>query len=137
MDERARHTLGTVAGLAALVPVCSLTEAAARALRTGNAAFAPALDGLGYLAAVAVLVTLLTAWPAAALACGVPLAATGTLFALDLDAAMGLAGTLPGAETGEPPGTLAGVTGLYALLGVLLLLSPLKRALPRPGRPAR
>lgn len=140
-DRHTRRLLGAVAGLAALVPVYYLTEAAARALRAGNAAFAPAPGALGYLAAVAAIVVLLTAWPAAALACGVPLAAAGTLFALDLDAAVGVAGTLPyarsgglpwsapqaapWAELGEPPGTLAGLTGLYALLGALLVFSAL------------
>ncbi|MEV5890311.1 hypothetical protein [Nonomuraea fuscirosea] len=140
-DRHARRLMGAVAGLAALVPVYYLTEAAARALRAGNAAFAPAPAALGYLAAVAAIVVLLTAWPAAALGCGVPLAVAGTLFALDLDAAVGVAGTLPyaragglpwsapggapWAEPGEPPGTLAGLTGLYALLGALLVLSAL------------
>ncbi|MEV4175967.1 hypothetical protein [Nonomuraea sp. NPDC049709] len=138
-DRRARHLMGAAAGVAAIVPVYYLTEAAARALRTATAAFGPAPAGLGYLAAVALLVTLLTAWPAAALGCGVPLAAAGVLFALDLDAAVGVAATLPWARTGglpwsppdgvpwaelgEPPGTLAGTSGLYALIGAVLVLS--------------
>lgn len=140
-DRPARHLLGATAGVAALVPVYYLTEAAARALRSGNAAFGPAPAGLGYLAAVAVIVTLLTAWPAAALGCGVPLAAAGLLFALNLDAAIAMAGMLPWAragglpwswpdgapwaEMGEPPGTLAGMSGLYAFIGALLVLSAL------------
>ncbi|WP_043617032.1 hypothetical protein [Nonomuraea candida] len=153
-DRRPRHPTGTaagvtagilvaaLAGIAALAPVYYLTDAAARALRAGQAAFAPAPAGLAYLAAVAVLVTLLSARPAAALACGLPLAAAGALFALDLDAAIGAAGTLPWAhdgglpwqaapggapwaEPGEPPGTLAGTSGLYALLGALLVLPAL------------
>ncbi|MBF8190832.1 hypothetical protein ITP53_35035 [Nonomuraea sp. K274] len=139
-----RQLMGAAAGLAALVPVYYLTEAAAKALRTGYATFGPAPAGLGYLAAVAVIVTLLTAWPPAALACGLPLAATGALFALDLDAALRVAGTLPWARTGglpwsrpdglpwaelaEPPGTLAGLSGLYTLIGALLVLSALRPA---------
>ncbi|UBU17712.1 hypothetical protein [Nonomuraea gerenzanensis] len=142
--RRLRPILATLAGLAALAPVYYLTEAAARCLRTAHAAFAPAPAGLAYLAAVAVIVTLLSVWPAAALGCGVPLTAAGVLFALDLDAAMSLAATLPWARAGglpwsppdaapwaelaEPPGTLAGMSGLYALLGALLVLSALPRA---------
>ncbi|MFG1707263.1 hypothetical protein ACFLIM_29105 [Nonomuraea sp. M3C6] len=144
MTRETRQLMGAVAGLAALAPLYYLTEAAARALRTGNATFAPSPAGLGYLAAVAVLVTLLTAWPPAAFSCGLPLAAAGTLFALDLDAALGVAGNLPWsragglpwepagapwAEMAEPPGTLAGMTGLYTLIGALLVLSSLL-----PGR---
>ncbi len=34
-------------------------------------------------------------------------------------------GAAPWAELSEPPGTLAGLTGLYALLGALLVLSAL------------
>ncbi|MCK2219238.1 hypothetical protein MF672_036405 [Actinomadura sp. ATCC 31491] len=70
-----RHLLGAAAGLAALVPVYYLTEAGARALREGTAAAGPSPAGLGCLMAVAALVALLAAWPAAALACGLPLAA--------------------------------------------------------------
>jgi hypothetical protein len=143
-DRRPRSLLAAAAGLAALAPVYYLTEAAARCLRAGHTAFIPAPTGLAFLAAVAVIVTLLTARPAAALGCGVPLMAAGVLFALDLDAAMGLAATLPWARTGglpwappggapwaelaEPPGTLAGISGLYALIGALLVLSALSRA---------
>ncbi|MEV4114379.1 hypothetical protein [Nonomuraea sp. NPDC049695] len=137
--------VGGVAGVVALVPVYYLTEAAARALRTGNATFGPAPAALAYLAAVAVIVTLLTAWPAAALGCGIPLVAAGAVFALDLPAALGVAGSLPWAAAGglpwsppdtapwaelaEPPGTMAGMTGLYTLIGALLVLSALL-----PGR---
>ncbi|MEV0612252.1 hypothetical protein AB0I81_02940 [Nonomuraea sp. NPDC050404] len=139
--KRHRRLIAAAAGVAALVPVYYLTDAAARFLRAGNAAFAPAPMGLACLAAVAVLVTLLTARPAAALCCGLPLAAAGVVFGLDLDTAMGAAGTLPWAregglpwslpggapwaEPGEPPGTLAGTSGLYALIGVVLVLSAL------------
>ncbi|MEO3868108.1 hypothetical protein ABGB18_04670 [Nonomuraea sp. B12E4] len=144
MTSEIRRLTGALAGLAALAPVYYLAEAAARALRVGNATFGPAPAGLGYLAAVAAIVVLLTAWPPAALACGLPLAAAGVLFALDLDAALGAAGSLPWsragglpwsqpgapwAEAGEPPGTLAGASGLYALIGALLVLSALL-----PGR---
>ncbi|SEH03376.1 hypothetical protein SAMN05444920_1368 [Nonomuraea solani] len=137
----ARRLIGAVAGLAAVAPVYYLTEAAARSLRAGATAFGPAPAALGYLAAVAVIVTLLTAWPAAALGCGLPLAAAGVVFALDLDTALGVAGSLPWSKAGglpwsppdgapwaeiaEPPGTMAGMTGLYALIGVLLVLSAL------------
>ncbi|MCF6473480.1 hypothetical protein FAF44_34600 [Nonomuraea sp. MG754425] len=140
-DRRRRDLAAAVAGVAALAPVYYLADAAARSLRAGLAAFSPAPLGLAYLAAVAVVVALLASWPAAALACGVPLAAAGVLFALDLDAAIGLAGTLPWARAGglpwpqpdgapwaeaaEPPGTLAGMSGLYALIGVVLVLSAL------------
>lgn len=140
-----RHLVGAAAGVAALVPVYYLTEAAARALRTSSATFGPAPAALGYLAAVAVIVTLLTAWPAAALGCGIPLAAAGAVFALDLNAALGVAGSLPWAREGglpwsqpdgvpwaeltEPPGTMAGMTGLYTIIGALLVLSALL-----PGR---
>jgi hypothetical protein len=119
-----RHLIAAGAGLAAFPPVCYLTEAGARALREGYAAFGPAPAGLGYLAAAALIVAVLAAWPPAALACGLPLAVAGALFALDLPAAMGLAGTLPHAW-GEPPGTLAGPTGLYAFAGLLLVFSAL------------
>ncbi|GAA3600328.1 hypothetical protein GCM10022419_100490 [Nonomuraea rosea] len=145
LPRETRRLLGAVAGLGALLPVYYLTEAAARALRAGNATFGPAPAGLGYLLGAAVIVTLLTAWPTAALACGLPLAAAGVLFALDLDAALGVAAKLPWsragglpwsqpgglawAEMGEPPGTLAGVTGLYTIIGVVLVLSALL-----PGR---
>ncbi|MGW0809666.1 hypothetical protein [Nonomuraea sp. NPDC002799] len=144
-DRQARLLLGAATGLAAIAPVYYLTEAAARALRAGHATFGPAPAGLGYLAAVAVIVTLLTAWPPAALGCGLPLAAAGLLFSLDLDAAIGAAARLPWAGAGglpwsapdglpwaelaEPPGTMAGMTGLYALIGGLLVLSALL-----PGR---
>ncbi|NJP98856.1 hypothetical protein HCN51_57165 [Nonomuraea sp. FMUSA5-5] len=143
MKRRPRPLLAAAAGVAALAPVYYLTDAAARCLRTGQAAFSPAPLGLAYLAAVAVLVTLLTAWPAAALGCGVPLTAAGVLFALDVDAAIRLAATLPWARAGglpwsppggapwaelaEPPGTLAGMSGLYALIGAVLVLSALPR----------
>ncbi|WP_344887852.1 hypothetical protein, partial [Nonomuraea antimicrobica] len=103
LDPHHRRLLGAATGLAALVPVYYLTEAAARALRAGVTAFDPAPSGLGYLLAVAAVVTVLAAWPAAALACGVPLAAAGALFALDLDAAIGAAGTLPFARSGGLP----------------------------------
>ncbi|TDD22969.1 hypothetical protein [Nonomuraea diastatica] len=141
MNHGTRQVMGAVAGLAALIPIYYLTEAAARALRAGVATFGPAPSGLAYLGAVAVIVTVLTAWPAAALFCGVPLASAGLLFALDLDAALGAAGRLPWAgagglpwsrpdgepwaQPGEPPGTLAGMTGLYLLIGALLVLSAL------------
>ncbi|WP_433445617.1 hypothetical protein [Nonomuraea sp. CA-141351] len=137
--------VGGAAGVLALVPVYYLTEAAARALRTGNATFGPSPAALGFLAAVAVIVTLLSAWPAAALGCGIPLVAAGAVFALDLNAALGVAGSLPWARAGglpwshpdgvpwaemtEPPGTMAGMTGLYTLIGALLVLSALL-----PGR---
>ncbi|MEW9550908.1 hypothetical protein [Nonomuraea sp. NPDC050783] len=135
------HLLGGAAGLAALVPVYYLTEAAARALRAGTVAAGPAPAGLGLLMAVAAIVTLLAAWPAAALACGLPLLAAGVLFALDAADAISAAATLPYADAGglpwsrpdaapwaeaaEPPGTLAGLTGLYALTGIVLVLSAL------------
>ncbi|MFI7640089.1 hypothetical protein [Nonomuraea sp. NPDC049400] len=137
--------VGAAAGVVALVPVYYLTEAAARALRTGSATFGPAPAALAYLAAVAVIVTVLTAWPAAALGCGIPLVAAGAVFALDLNAALGVAGSLPWARAGglpwsqpdgapwaefaEPPGTMAGMTGLYTIIGALLVLSALL-----PGR---
>jgi hypothetical protein len=133
-----RHLIAPAAGLAALAPVYYLTDAAARSLRAAHTAVTPAPAGLACLAAVAVLVALLTAWPAAALACGLPLVAAGALFALDLDAAIGAAATLPWADAGglpwsppdgapwaepaEPPGTLAGMNGLYALIGLILVL---------------
>lgn len=126
-----RALIGVGAGLTAVPPVYYLTEAGARALRTGQAAFAPAPAGLGFLAAAALIVAVLAAWPAAALACGLPLAVAGVLFALDLRAAIGLAGVLPGLwepPWAEPPGTLAGATGLYAYTGALLVFSAL---LPR------
>ncbi|MGI5291195.1 hypothetical protein ACQEVF_48905 [Nonomuraea polychroma] len=139
MTRESRHVMGAAAGLAALVPVYYLTEAGAKALRMGTAAAGPAPAGLACLAAVAVLVTVLAAWPAAALTCGVPLIAAGALFALDTEAALGMAATLPrpglpwdglpAAELAEPPGTLAGLTGLYTLIGALLVLSALL-----PGR---
>ncbi|MET8870271.1 hypothetical protein ABZW11_45670 [Nonomuraea sp. NPDC004580] len=138
--RRGGHALAAVAGLAAAIPVYYLTDAAARALRGGTVAFAPAPAALAYVAGVAVLIRVLTVWPVAALACGVPLTAAGALFALDLDAAVGVAATLPWvragglpwttgpvpwAAPGEPPGTLAGMTGLYALTGAFLVLSAL------------
>ncbi|NBE97663.1 hypothetical protein FE391_19545 [Nonomuraea sp. KC401] len=141
MNHGTRLAMGAVAGLTALIPVYYLTEAAARALRAGVATFGPAPYGLAYLGAVAAIVTVLAAWPPAALCCGVPLASAGLLFALDLDAALGAAGRLPWAgsgglpwarpdgvpwaQPGEPPGTLAGTTGLYLLIGALLVLSAL------------
>ncbi|MCA2223791.1 hypothetical protein [Nonomuraea aurantiaca] len=151
MSPQVRHLIGAVAGSAALPLVYYLTEAGARALRAAYAAFRPAPAGLGYLTAVAAIVALLAAWswlsPLAALVCGLPLTATAALFALDLDVALDLAGRLPsfavptgqpeptgqlvGAVAGEPPGALAGVTGLYAVIGVLLVLSAL---LPRRRR---
>ncbi|NUS05825.1 MAG: hypothetical protein HOV97_25095, partial [Nonomuraea sp.] len=88
--------------------------------------------GAGLLAAAAVIVAVLTAWPPAALSCGLPLAAAGALYALDLPAATGLAGALPGLwepSWSEPPGTLAGMTGLYCYTGALLVVSALL-----PGR---
>ncbi|MFG1695107.1 hypothetical protein [Nonomuraea sp. NPDC049309] len=145
--KRGGQLVAAVAGLAAAIPVYYLTDAAARALRGGTVAFAPAPSALAYVAGVAVLVRVLTVWPVAALACGVPLTAAGVLFALDLDAAVELAATLPWAragglpwtagpapwaEPGEPPGTLAGMTGLYALTGAFLVLSALLPARRRP-----
>ncbi|MEV0347472.1 hypothetical protein AB0H88_17045 [Nonomuraea sp. NPDC050680] len=141
MSPQVRHLIGAVAGSAALPLVYYLTEAGARALRAAYAAFRPAPAGLGYLTAVAAIVVLLAAWswlsPLAALACGLPLTAAAALFALDLDVALDLAGRLPsfavptgqpvGTLAGEPPGALAGVTGLYAVIGVLLVLSALLR----------
>ncbi|MFC4007118.1 hypothetical protein ACFOY2_07800 [Nonomuraea purpurea] len=145
MTPEIRQLAGAAAGLVALAPVYYLTEAAARALRVGNATFAPSPQGLAYLGAVALIISLLMAWPAAALGCGLPLAAAGSLFVLDLDSALGVAvrlpwaaegglpwsrpDGLPWAELAEPPGTMAGMTGLYALIGVLLVLSALL-----PGR---
>ncbi len=127
--------MGAAAGLAALLPVYYLTEAGAKALRAGAAEAGPAPAGLGCLAAVAMIVAVLAAWPAAALACGVPLTSAGMLFALDAEAAVNVAASLPWsglpwdglprAELAEPPGTLAGVTGLYTLIGALLVLSAL------------
>jgi hypothetical protein len=134
VTREVRHLIGAAAGLAALPVVYYLTEAGARALRAAYTAFAPGAAGLGYLMAVAAVVLLLAAWsPAAALACGLPLAAVGGLFALDLDAAVALAGRLPwfGSLGAEPPGTLAGVTGLYAVIGLALAMSAL---LPRRTR---
>jgi hypothetical protein len=77
----------------------------------------------------------------------VPLAAAGVLFALDAEAARGVAATLPWpgppwsrpdglpwTELAEPPGTLAGTTGLYALIGTLLVLSALLPARLRAVR---
>ncbi|MEV4550439.1 hypothetical protein ACI2LC_24855 [Nonomuraea wenchangensis] len=145
MSRGLRHLLGAVTGLAALAPVYYLTEAGARALRAGTVAAGPSPTGLGCLLAVAAIVAMLTAWPPAALACGLPLAAAGTLFALDATGAIAAAATLPyagglpwtrpgaapWAEPAEPPGTIAGLTGLYALIGVVLVLSAL---LPRGRR---
>ncbi|MFI6995221.1 hypothetical protein [Nonomuraea wenchangensis] len=145
MSRGLRHLLGAVTGLAALAPVYYLTEAGARALRAGTVAAGPSPVGLGCLLAVAAIVAMLTAWPPAALACGLPLAAAGTLFALDATGAIAAAATLPyagglpwtrpgaapWAEPAEPPGTIAGLTGLYALIGVVLVLSAL---LPRGRR---
>ncbi|MEU4509585.1 hypothetical protein AB0G05_08835 [Nonomuraea wenchangensis] len=145
MSRGLRHLLGAVAGLAALAPVYYLTEAGARELRAGTVAAGPSPAGLGCLLAVAAIVAMLAAWPPAALACGLPLAAAGTLFALDATGAIAAAATLPyagglpwvrpgaapWAEAAEPPGTIAGLTGLYALIGVVLVLSAL---LPRGRR---
>ncbi|NRQ31203.1 hypothetical protein HII36_05050 [Nonomuraea sp. NN258] len=131
MTDEVRRLIASVAGLAALPPVYYLTEAGARALRTAQAGFGPAPAALGYLAAVAVVVALLAACPAAALACGLPLAAAGALFALDLDAAIGAADVLPWPGRGEPAGTVAGANGLYALMGTALVASAL---LPRRRR---
>lgn len=137
VSPEVRHLIGVVAGLAALPLVYYLTEAGARALRAAYAEFRPAPAGLGYLTAVAAIVVLLAAWswlsPLAALACGLPLTAVAALFAFDLDVALDLAGRLPSfaVPAGEPPGTLAGVTGLYAVIGALLVLSAL---LPRTRR---
>lgn len=127
--------MGAAAGVAALVPVYYLTEAGAKALRTGAAEAGASPAGLGCLAAVALIVAVLAVWPAAALACGVPLVSAGALFALDAEAALGVAATLPWqglpwdglpqVELAEPPGTLAGLTGLYTLIGALLVLSAL------------
>ncbi|GGO63762.1 hypothetical protein [Nonomuraea cavernae] len=131
MSREIRHLIGVVTGLAALPLVYYLTEAGARGLRAAHAAFSPGPQGLGHLMVVAAIVSVLAAWPwlspLAALTCGLPLAVAGGLFALDLDAATGLAGALPRltASTGEPPGTLAGATGLYAVIGVSLVLSAL------------
>lgn len=127
--------MGAAAGVAALVPVYYLTEAGAKALRAGTAEAGPAPAGAAYLLAVALIVAVLSAWPAAALACGVPLTSAGVLFAVDAEAATNAAATLPWsglpsdglpwAELAEPPGTLAGLTGLYTLIGALLVVSAL------------
>ncbi|SEL81683.1 hypothetical protein [Nonomuraea pusilla] len=134
MTSETRRVVGAAAGLAAFPLVYHLTEAGARALRQAYASFGPAWAGALWLAAVAVLVAVLGAWPAAALACGLPLTAAGLLFALDADTALGLADALrpvsarpPWPEAGEPPGAVAGTTGLYVLVGALLLLSAVRR----------
>ena len=135
MAREVRHLIGVAAGLVALPLVYYLSEAGARAVRAAYTAFAPGPTGLGYFAGVAAIVTVLAGWqslsPLAALACGVPLAAAGALFVLDLDYALRLAATLPqvGALPGEPEGTLSGVSGLYAFIGCVLVLSALL-----PGR---
>ncbi|NUW38895.1 hypothetical protein [Nonomuraea rhodomycinica] len=129
-----RRVIGTAAGLAALPVVYYLTEAGARALRDAYTSFAPGPAGLGLLAAVAAVAALLRGLSRpAALACGAPLAAVGVLFALRLDLAVELAGRLPRLlpPAGEPPGAVAGATGLYALLGLLLVASAVP--LRRPG----
>ncbi|GAA3193330.1 hypothetical protein GCM10010486_73250 [Nonomuraea roseoviolacea subsp. carminata] len=133
-----RRVIGTVAGLAALPVVYYLTEAGARALRDAYTSFAPGPAGLGLLAAEAALAALLRGLSRpAALACGAPLAAVGALFALTLDLAVELAGRLPRLlpPAGEPPGALAGATGLYALLGLLLVASAVPLRRPGGGRP--
>ncbi|MFD9948463.1 hypothetical protein ACFWYW_44125 [Nonomuraea sp. NPDC059023] len=132
-----RHLAATAVGLLALPAVYYLTEAGARALRAGYTGFGPSPAGFGYLSAVAALAGLLTGWqrlsPLAAIICGLPLVALGALFATRLDLALLVAAGLPrwGALPGEPPGTLAGVTGLYTVVGALLVTSALLRGRER------
>ncbi|MFI6503126.1 hypothetical protein [Nonomuraea typhae] len=132
-----RHVAGAVVGLFALPAVYYLTEAGARALRAGYTGFVPGPAGFGCLCAVAALAGLLTGWhrlsPLAALTCGLPLVLLGALFATELELALRLAAGLPrwGALRGEAPGTLAGVTGLYTLVGGLLVVSALFRTRSR------
>ncbi|WP_327092882.1 hypothetical protein OIE66_20235 [Nonomuraea sp. NBC_01738] len=124
-----RHLVGALAGLVALPALYYLTEAGARALRLGYAGFSASPAGLGYLAGAALLAAALALWPGlspvAAVVCGLPLAAVGALFATELEVALLLAGVLPGGTPGEPAGLLAGVSGLYTLLGVMLGASAL------------
>ncbi|WP_214316603.1 hypothetical protein [Nonomuraea sediminis] len=126
-----RHLIGTAAGLVALPLVYYLTEAGARALRVAYTAFDPGTAGLACLAGAAAIVTVVSLSPVAALACGLPLAMAGALFTLVPDYAAGLAARLPqvGALPGEPAGTLAGVGGLYGVIGFVLVFSALL-----PGR---
>lgn len=134
-----RHLVGIAVGLVALPALYYLTEAGARALRDGYATFSPSPAGLGYLAAVAAVAAALAGWrrlsPVAAVVCGLPLVALGALFATEVEVGVLLAaglprlGALPAGLPGEPPGTLAGVTGLYTVVGGLLVVSALV-----PGR---
>ena len=133
MPYAVRHLISVVAGVLVLPVVYYLTEAGALALREAYALFTPGLRGLGYLAAVGVIVGLLACWrwlsPLAALVCGLPLAALGAAFATSPDAAFWLVGLLPPVRalttTAEAPGLQAGVTGLYLLTGTVLVLSAL------------
>lgn len=133
MPLAVRHLIAAAAGLLALPLVYYLTEAGARQLRLAYTTFSSGLTGLACLGAVAAVAAALVAWPRlsplAALVCGLPLAAAGVLFSAQLDYSVRLAVRLPPLEhstmAGEPPGTLAGVTGLYTLVGGVLVLSAL------------
>ncbi|MEU7001872.1 hypothetical protein [Nonomuraea sp. NPDC046570] len=131
MPDAVRHLIGAVAGGTALPLVYYLTEAGAKALREAYALLVPDLAGLGYLAAVVLVTGLLACWPwlspLAALVCGLPLAALGAAFASSPDVAFLVIGLLPPIEpltgTDEAPGLLAGVTGLYLVVGAILVVS--------------
>lgn len=133
MPPAVRHLIAAAAGLAALPVIYYLTEAGARHLRLAFATFTPGVAGPACLAGVAALIAVMIAWPSlsplAALVCGLPLAAAGVLFAAEFDYAQRLAARLPQIEaiavTGEPPGTLAGATGLYVLAGGVLVVASL------------
>jgi hypothetical protein len=136
-----RHVASALTGLLALPAVYYLTEAGARGLRAGHAAFTAAPAGLGWLAAASALASVLALAPrlspSAPVVCGLPLAVLGALYATDTGTALALARTLPhlGAPPEEPPGALAGATGLYTVLGVVLTLSALRGRRRRPAPP--
>ncbi|MEU4548612.1 hypothetical protein [Nonomuraea dietziae] len=141
-----RHVTGAVIGLAALPFVYYLTEAGAAGLRSGYALQQPDPVGpAGLGAAVAVSGALACAprlSPLAALVCGLPLTLLGLLFAAAPESAARAVGALPamdllagaalGSGTAEPPGLLPGVTGLYLVIGGLLVLSALPPSRWRP-----
>ncbi|MFI6478309.1 hypothetical protein ACIBH1_10275 [Nonomuraea sp. NPDC050663] len=134
MPSALRHLLGAAVGLLAAPVAFYLTEAGARALRAAIAGFVPGWGGLAWLSGVAVLGAALACWPGlsplAAACCGVPLAAVGALFATEPEVAAGLARGLPYPpilpDPGEPAGAVAGLTGLYVLLGGLLTVSAVR-----------
>ncbi|MFI6317911.1 hypothetical protein ACIBG8_10360 [Nonomuraea sp. NPDC050556] len=128
-----RHLVAAAVGLVALPLLYYLTDLGARQLRVAYSTFGSSVAGLACLAAVAAVAAALVAWPGlsplAALVCGLPLAIAGVLFPAELESVLRFAVRLPPIEqetlAGEPPGTLAGVTGLYVLVGGVLVLSAL------------